>query len=233
MNEVFNINRLTKTELKQIDNIRNEMWSQFRNVSDKGFEIEYLGKKFMVHKNVFWPHEDSKPLVQNFTIKSGDTVLDVGTGTGVIAVFAAYKGAKKVVAIDINTSAIENAKVNAQMHGFSKIIDIRLSDMFRNVNTDEMFDVITANLPFTNKVATDLVESTMYDSNFHAWEELFDGVNIHLRKNGRLYISQANFGNVEEALSLAKNNGFNFRLIGENKMPDDPRIFYAFELIKK
>jgi release factor glutamine methyltransferase len=225
---------LTKEQLDEITKIQREMRKRFRSVPDSGQYIEYLGKKFIVYKNVFWPFDDSVPLVENYRINPGDYVLDVCTGSGVIAVFSAYHGAKKVVALDVNPDAVRTAKENAKLHGFDDTIDVRLSDMFDALQEDEQFDVITGNLPFRNQTAIDYVKSSQWDTNLNAHKRFFAEVNNYLKPNGRIYLSQANFGAVEEMKQFADASGFAVKLIGQKTMPkNDPRIFYVFELTRK
>lgn len=222
---------LTKEQIDEIIEAQKEKQKLFRAVSDSGKVIEYLGKKFIVYKNVFWPYEDSKALVENYTIKSGDYVLDVCTGCGVIAVFSAYKGAKKVVALDVSEDAVKSAKENAKCHGFEEVIDVRLSDMFAALKDDEKFDVVTGNLPFKNMTAKDSAEATMWDTNLEVQKKFFNNVRKYLKPNGRIYITQSNYGAVSEMKQLAASSGFTINLIGEKKMPNnDPRVFYAFSL---
>lgn len=225
---------LTEKQIKEITQMQLERQRNLRSVPNEGIKIGYLGKEFLVYKNVPWPFDDSMPLVENYTINSGDYVLDICTGSGVIAIFSAYKGAGKVVAVDINPDAIRTTKTNAQLHGFSDTIDVRLSDMFDTIRDDEKFDVITGNLPFRNKKASDYVESSQWDTNLNAHRKFFAAVNRYLKPNGKIYFSQANFGAVDEMRQLADSSGFTVKLIGQKTMPEgDPRIYYAFELIKK
>ena len=225
---------LTEEQLDEITRRQKEMQEQFRSVPDRGQHIEYLGKKFIVYQNVFWPFDDSQPLVENYKINRGDYVLDAGTGSGVIAVFSASKGAKKVVALDINPDAVKTAKENVILHGFADTIDVRLSDMFDALLADERFDVITGNLPFRNKTATDYVESSQWDTNLNFHKRFFTEVSRYLKPTGRIYLSQANFGAVDEMKQLADASGFAVKLIGQKVMSNnDPRIFYAFELTRK
>lgn len=217
---------------KQLDTIQRERQKLIRSVPDNGQYIEYLGKKFIVYKNVFWPFEDSMPLVENYIINPSDHVLDVCTGSGVIAIFSAYNGAEKVLAIDINPDSIFTANENTKLHGFDDIIEIRQSDMFSAIQYNEKFDVITGNLPFRNQLAKDLVEASQWDSNLNAHQSFFKEVRKHLKPNGRIYLSQANFGAVDEMKQFAKDAGFNVKLIGQKSMPkSDLRVFYAFELV--
>lgn len=74
----------------------------------------------------------------------------------------------------------------------------------------------------------------MHDEGFHVHREFFSNAKKFFRKNGRIYITNANFGNVDEMLDLAMKSGFKFRLIEKYVMPKpDPGVFYAFELTLK
>ncbi|WP_399930888.1 methyltransferase domain-containing protein [Streptomyces kanamyceticus] len=68
--------------------------------------------------------------------------LDVGTGTGVIAVQAALAGAERVVALDINHRAVRNADLNARRHGVVDRVRSVHSDMFDGLAPDECFDTV-------------------------------------------------------------------------------------------
>ena len=222
---------LTKEQLDEITKQQKIKQNLFRSVPDSGKVIEYLGKEFIVYKNVFWPTDDSKALVENYNINPGDDVLDVCTGCGVIAIISAYKGAKKVVALDISVDAIKAAKENVKRHGFVKTIDVRRSDVFSSLKDGEKFDVIIGNLPFKNMVAHDDAEATFWDTNLEIQKKFFNNAHKYLKPNGRIYISQSNYGAVDEMKQLAKKSGFYMKLIGEKTMPNnDPRVFYAFAL---
>ena len=67
-------------------------------------------------------------------------VLDHGTGTGVLSIFAKRLGAEEVVAIDIDDKSVLNAKENAALNEVD--IDVRLGDC----PPDEPFDLILANI---------------------------------------------------------------------------------------
>ena len=55
-------------------------------------------------------------------------VIDVGTGTGILAVACAKCGSKRVIAYDINPLAVECARDNVKRNGFEKVIDVKLGD---------------------------------------------------------------------------------------------------------
>ncbi|WP_395404700.1 methyltransferase [Pseudoduganella sp. UC29_106] len=163
-----------------IDRWQQKRQQAFKQIPDEGRTIRYLGKDFHVYPNTFWPFNDSQPLVRNFRIEPGDSVLDVGTGSGVIAVFACYRGAGRVLALDVNPAAIRSAKRNAREHGFGNVMEVRRSNLFEKVG-DEQFDVITANLPFRNKFAHDVVARSQWDTDFRTNTEFFAQVRRHMK----------------------------------------------------
>ena len=220
---------MKKQEILKWHKRRQQHW---RAVPECGQYIPYCGKQFIVYPGVFWPFEDSVPLIENLKIKLGDTVLDVGTGSGVIATYAACKGAGRIVAIDINPLAVKAAQTNAKEHGFGAVIDTRVSDLFCALG-QEKYDVITANLPWLDHPASDLVESAQWDNGFKTNKEFFSRVAQYLKPRGRIYFAQANYGAINKVRALASENRFQMRLLDQKPYSRDNRLlFYVFEIIR-
>jgi ribosomal protein L11 methyltransferase len=85
-------------------------------------------------------------LLQNRNL-NGLTLIDVGTGSGVLAVTAAKLGAAYVAAIDNDPDAIENARENIAANGVENIVEAHVED-FTQVSRAPA-DVVTANLTGT------------------------------------------------------------------------------------
>jgi release factor glutamine methyltransferase len=204
----------------------------FKSVPPEGRKVRYLDKEFLVYPNTFWPFADSLPLVKHFRVAPGESVLDVGTGSGVIGIFACYQGAGRVLGVDINPAAIQSATHNAQAHGFAGTMELRLSDLFEALG-DEQFDVITANLPFRNKPAHDVVAMSQWDTGFRTNTRFFEGVGRHLRPGGRIYFVQSNFGEIEAMKRLALAAGLRATELA-NEATDDTRRqqFFVFEMVR-
>jgi methylase of polypeptide subunit release factors len=62
-------------------------------------------------------------------VPPGSTVLDMGTGSGVGAVFAA-RWARRVVAVDISPTAVRCARINVLLHGLEDRVEVRAGDLF-------------------------------------------------------------------------------------------------------
>jgi release factor glutamine methyltransferase len=75
----------------------------------------------------------------------GARVLDVCTGSGVVAVGAALGGAAEVVAVDVSLRAVLTAQLNALLNGVR--VDGRRGDLLEPV-AGERFDLITSNPPY-------------------------------------------------------------------------------------
>jgi SAM-dependent methyltransferase len=111
-------------------------------------------------------------------------VLDLGTGSGVCAVFAA-RHAQRVVAVDINPAATRCASINATRNGMAARIDCRHGDLFAPV-AGERFDAIFFNPPFYDGHAVDARD--------FAWRSCGTarrfalGLDAHLARLGRAYL---------------------------------------------
>ena len=82
-------------------------------------------------------------LVEKY-VAPGASAIDVGTGTGILAIAAAHMGARDVLAIDIDRVAVRVAKENVRINGFEDVIRCQAGDLLENV--DEVADVVIANI---------------------------------------------------------------------------------------
>ena len=78
-------------------------------------------------------------------LKKGCAVLDVGTGSGILAIAAAKLGAKEIWAIDIDEVAVEGARENVERNGASGMVRLRKGGIGR---IQKKFDVVLANIDF-------------------------------------------------------------------------------------
>ncbi len=142
-------------------------------------------------------------LAQTFAtrpIPSGARVLDLGTGSGIGAIFAA-RWATHVVATDINPKAVLCAWLNAMALQLDHKIEARVGDLFEPV-CDEQFDVILFNPPFYRSQPRDLAD--------RAWRspDVFDRfvreLPAHLCPGGFALIVLSTDGDIADVLFSAR-----------------------------
>ena len=85
-------------------------------------------------------------------VKSGARVLDIGTGTGLIALMAAQRGAARVTAVEIDTVAAARAEKNVALSAWSDSIEVVCADIqdycSNSMVGDAKFDLILSNPPY-------------------------------------------------------------------------------------
>ena len=157
--------------------------------------FQYNGLTIELHPEVYEPAEDTFQLLEVLEINPNDTVLEIGTGCGIIALECAHHGAQ-VVCIDINPHAVKLAQRNyirnkSLMKGS---IEIRCGDMFSVLKPDEEFDVILFNPPYLptseeEKVGKwfDIATNGGIDG-LEITKQFIEGLHKHLRKNGHAYV---------------------------------------------
>lgn len=108
--------------------------------------VFYTGYSFNVWDDVYEPAEDSFLFAENLTVEKGDSVLDLGTGCGILGIIAAQK-ASTVVASDINPYAVRCARENARLNRIRNRLLFVQSDLF-NFLGQKRFDLVLFNAPY-------------------------------------------------------------------------------------
>jgi ribosomal protein L11 methyltransferase len=81
------------------------------------------------------------------TVQDGDRVIDIGTGTGILAIAAAKLGAAHVTAVDLDEKAVVQAVVNVDLNDVAQQVSVSCSDLLAQVATNATkADVIVANI---------------------------------------------------------------------------------------
>lgn len=122
-----------------------------------------------VDPRVLIPRPETEVLVQEVldwaAAHGARTALDVGTGSGAIALALATEGAfERVVAVDVSPDALEVARGNADMAAPGAPVELRLGSLYQAV-AGERFDVVASNPPY---VGTE--ERAALDAEVRDWE---------------------------------------------------------------
>jgi release factor glutamine methyltransferase len=156
-----------------------------------------------VSPDVYNPSDDSYLLLKVVDVSPDESLLEMGTGTGLVAVHAAKLGAK-VTGVDINPHAVDCARRNAARNNVR--LEIVRGDLFDKILGS--FDVIAFNPPYLPGETT----STTWIEK--AWSGGEEGSEVairflrdawrHLNPGGRIYIILSSVGGLMSVLKAAK-----------------------------
>ncbi|NJE62024.1 HemK2/MTQ2 family protein methyltransferase [Thermococcus sp. 21S7] len=165
----------------------------------------YYGIRLKLHPQVYEPAEDTFLLAENLAVRGGDRALDVGTGTGLIALLMAKK-ASFVLGVDINPLAVELAGENARINGI-KNVEFRLSDLFERV--EGKFDVVTFNAPYLPGEPEEPIDLALVggETGREVLDRFIQEVPEYLKPGGTVQIVQSSITGVEETLRMLKKAG--------------------------
>ncbi|NLL04807.1 MAG: peptide chain release factor N(5)-glutamine methyltransferase [Clostridiaceae bacterium] len=113
---------------------------------------EFMSLNFNVCRKVLIPRQDTEILVESVLEYAGQkenaSILDIGTGSGCVAISLAYYGKNtQVMGVDISKGALEVARINARNCGVEENTVFVQSNLFDNV-PPKKFDIIVSNPPY-------------------------------------------------------------------------------------
>jgi release factor glutamine methyltransferase len=180
---------------------------------------------FEIFEEVYEPAEDTF-LIADYVaqiVKETDTVLDMGTGCGLLAVIAAKK-ALKVVATDLNPHAIECARLNIKTNSLLGKVDARQGNLFKPLQKTEKFDLIIFNAPYLPSEPHE--EKTCIG---RAWagghsgrqviDRFIDDAPQYLKEEGRILLAQSTLADIEKTMTKFSKAGFEVSVVAEKKFP--------------
>lgn len=114
-------------------------------------EVNFYGLRFRVDRDALIPRSETEELLDQVIKRAprdrAIRCLDLGTGTGVIAVcMARYLPQAQVTAVDISPTALEMARENSKLNEVAERIEFIESDWFSNI--EGKFDFIASNPPY-------------------------------------------------------------------------------------
>ncbi|WP_407424656.1 HemK2/MTQ2 family protein methyltransferase [Methanobrevibacter sp.] len=168
------------------------------------FEIE-------TDEMVYIPSDDTFLLAENLEIKEGQSVLEIGTGSGLVSMYASLL-TDDVTATDINYNALELAEKNFKLNNIDTI-RLEFGDLFEPVK-NEKFDVILFNTPYLPTDSDDIIDGDLnyaFDGGLNGRKviDLFlNEVKNHLNDGGIVQLIQSSLSDNDETLNRLDDLGF-------------------------
>ena len=161
--------------------------------------------------NVYVPAEDSYLLADKKEKKKGQSVLEIGTGSGIVAMYAS-RLTDDITVTDINFDACELARKNFAENGIENI-EILWGNLFEVVE-NKKFDVILFNTPYLPTEDDEVLENTInyaFDGGLNGRKviDLFlNEVGNHLNDGGIVQMIQSSLSGNDETLARLDEMGF-------------------------
>ena len=220
---------------KEVDDEISTKFYEMARRRNQGYPLQYMtnvqefmGLEFYVQEGILVPRPDTEMLVEkiikivnnsNFkdrTVK----ILDIGTGSGAIAVsLAHYVKNSFVTAVDVSDTAIKTANINIEKHNLKNIRTVK-ADIFEDVFPDEKYDIVVSNPPYIRReIIKDLpVEVSEYEPRL-ALDGGEDGLDFYRRI-------------AEVFVKIHGENGVLCVEIGHDQKQDVQRIFENLNIFK-
>ncbi|MGB9936409.1 MAG: HemK2/MTQ2 family protein methyltransferase [Methanobacterium sp.] len=182
--------------------------------------LEYKGLTIYTHPEVYEPAEDTFLFAENLDINRSDEVLEIGTGTGIIAVYAAQR-TRKVTATDINEHAVKCALKNT-ITNRTYNVELKEGNLFEPVE-GEKFDLILFNTPYlptSEEEQLDTELNAAFDGGLEGRETIdafLNQVKDYLKEGGRVQLVQSSLSDNEKTLAKMKELGFNAEITASEK----------------
>ena len=185
-------------------------------------KTEFFSLPFDVNKNVLIPRPETEELVQwildDFQDKKNISILDIGTGSGCIAI-ALAKNSKDtlVTAIDFSETALEIAKKNASNNQVE--IDFIQTDILNTDSLPNQYDIIVSNPPYVRNLEKQEIKKNVLDFEPHSalfveddnalifYKKIALLAKEYLKPEGKLYF-EINQYLGKETLTMLKELGF-------------------------
>lgn len=172
--------------------------------------MNYNGIEYNECNEVYPPAEDTFLLIDNLITGGDYDVLEIGTGTGLVSIYASLK-CSNVTSTDINPHAIKCARGNVKLNNRSNVSIIE-SDLFENV--EGKYDLILFNTPYLPVIEEEHVD----DDYSKAWDGGESGREVidkfikqapsYLKDDGIIQLVQSSLSDNDKTIKILEKLGF-------------------------
>ena len=192
---IYSNQELSNNNIISLENIINDIKQNIPIQYILG-EAHFYDLKFKVNSSTLIPRGETEELIQYILLHDFISVLEIGTGSGCIAVSIAKNSNAKITAIDNSIGALEIAKSNAVLNSVE--INFQLRDVF-NFSDIKKYDLIVSNPPYVLESEKKLMDKNVLDYEPHNalfvsdndplayYKEIAKIATNNLNKNGLLF----------------------------------------------
>jgi release factor glutamine methyltransferase len=227
-----------------LTHVQQEQFEAYKRRREAGEPLQYIlgtcdfmGLELVVNPSVLVPRPETEQLVDAaLKIFEGGTALDLGTGSGNIAIaLAKFVPRSQIVTIDTSTQALEVARTNARRHGVEDRIQFIHDDLLFSLQTrrspwasacnSNVFDLIISNPPYVPTSQLSSLPRDVQKEPAIALDGGEDGLNFyriiiqytpHLLRDGACLMMEFGDGQAEAV----------------KKLIDDQKVFSNIEIIE-
>ncbi len=205
--------------------LRYRLWLYRRH--DRMVLEQLRGRPFLVLPGVFNPtlFFTTAFVVEHLATcppADGCHVLDLGTGSGALAVAAAASGAR-VVAVDVNPEAVRCARVNALLNRCEDRLEVRPGDLFAPV-VGERFDLVLCNPPYYPGEPTTRLDQAFRGGDFAS--RFAAGLGDHLEPLGAALVVLSSCGEEDRFVAELERHGFAVAAVAHRALPGERLTLY-------
>jgi len=181
-----------------------------------------------IFPGVFPPATDTRLLACNlkpYIHKEGVRVLDIASGSGVLAMLAGLYGASGL-AVDISATAVENS--NHNFHKYDVSFVAMQSDVFDHMPLQK-FETILATPPYLDGKVVDPLDYAIYGTS-HFVDSLLENARNYLAVDGKMLVTYAKWGLIGKFEHKLVAHRWRFRVIGTKTSADGQRQYDLYEI---
>jgi release factor glutamine methyltransferase len=182
--------------------------------------LDYKGIHYQTHPEVYEPAEDTFLFAENLQVERRDHILEIGTGTGLIAIIVSRQ-CRTVTATDVNPQAIDCAVKNI-ITNKAYNVKLKQGDLFEPVQ-NEKFDLILFNTPYLPTSEEEMVDDEL-DAAWDGGEDgrkvidqFLEGVKDHLNPGGRVQLVQSSLSDIDKTIAKLKEIGLEASVTAREK----------------
>jgi release factor glutamine methyltransferase len=195
------------------------------------YEVELEGISLVVCKEVFPPDVGtiSRHISRELARYRPNCALDVGCGSGFLALAMRRHGFGEVWAVDIDPRAVECTRMNLERNPHLKPLEVCQGDLFASIPPDKKFDLITFNQPFFAAVDDSYLAPSL-DGGRPIIVRFLEQARAHLNEPGILIMShQTTSGPENDPGAIAAELGLAVKVLVREDVGKISKFVYEFQ----